>query len=172
MWTIASSELAWASFCILPGVFKHTWMTYNFRPSSSGITVPLSTCNAIPRSVLSNSLQPHQALLSTEFSSKNTGVGSHSLLQGIFPIQGSNSSLPHRGQILYPLSHQRMVWVHISKGMVNQLKHWLYTAHCDPQTLMSTRPSFPPAVSAPGLADCSGTDKRSPVLWHLCGNSF
>ena len=27
----------------------------------------------------------HQALLSMEFSGKNTGVGSHSLLQGIFP---------------------------------------------------------------------------------------
>ena len=26
---------------------------------------------------------------------KNTGVGSLSLLQGIFPIQGSNPSLPH-----------------------------------------------------------------------------
>ena len=26
---------------------------------------------------------------------KNTGVGSHSLLQGIFPTQGSNPGLPH-----------------------------------------------------------------------------
>ena len=31
----------------------------------------------------------HQALLSLEFQGKNTGVGSHSLLQGIFPTQGS-----------------------------------------------------------------------------------
>ena len=29
-----------------------------------------------------------------------------SLLQGIFPTQGSNLSLPHYGQILYHLSHQ------------------------------------------------------------------
>ena len=37
---------------------------------------------------------------------KNTGVGSHSLLQ-IFPTQGSNPDLPHCRQILYCLSHQR-----------------------------------------------------------------
>ena len=36
----------------------------------------------------------------------NTGVGCHSLLQGIFPIQGSNSVLLHCRQILYHLSHK------------------------------------------------------------------
>ena len=36
---------------------------------------------------------------------KNTGVGSHSLLQGIFPTQGSNPGLPRCGWILYHLSH-------------------------------------------------------------------
>ena len=36
---------------------------------------------------------------------QNTAVGSHSLLQGIFPTQGSNPSLPHCGRILYQLSH-------------------------------------------------------------------
>ena len=37
---------------------------------------------------------------------KNTGVGSHSLLQGIFPTQGSHLDLLHCRQILYHLSHQ------------------------------------------------------------------
>ena len=37
---------------------------------------------------------------------KNTGVGSHALLQGIFSTQGSNSGLPHCRWILYCLSHQ------------------------------------------------------------------
>ena len=37
---------------------------------------------------------------------KNTGVGCHVLLQGIFPTQRSNSGLPHCKQILYHLSHQ------------------------------------------------------------------
>ena len=38
--------------------------------------------------------------------SKNTGVGCHALLQGIFPTQGSNPGLPHCRPILYHLSHQ------------------------------------------------------------------
>ena len=37
---------------------------------------------------------------------QNTGVGSLSLLQGIFPTQGSNPGLPHWGRILYQLSHK------------------------------------------------------------------
>ena len=39
-------------------------------------------------------------------SGQNTGVGSHSLLQGIFPTQGLNPGLSHRRRILYQLSHQ------------------------------------------------------------------
>ena len=37
---------------------------------------------------------------------QNTGVGGRSLLQGIFPAQGSNLGLPHCRQILYQLSHK------------------------------------------------------------------
>ena len=37
---------------------------------------------------------------------QNTGVGSHSLLQGIFPTQGLKPGLPHCRQILYQLSHK------------------------------------------------------------------
>ena len=40
------------------------------------------------------------------FSGQNTGVGSLSLFQGVFPTQGSNPDLPHCRQILHPLSHQ------------------------------------------------------------------
>ena len=35
---------------------------------------------------------------------KNTGVGCHTLLQGIFPTQGLNPGLPHCSQILYQLN--------------------------------------------------------------------
>ena len=38
---------------------------------------------------------------------KNTGVGSLSLLQGVFPTQESNWDLLHCRQILYQLSYQR-----------------------------------------------------------------
>ena len=37
---------------------------------------------------------------------KNTGVGCHALLHGIFPTQGLNPGLPHCRWILYRLSHQ------------------------------------------------------------------
>ena len=37
---------------------------------------------------------------------QNTGVGSLSLLPGIFSTQRSNPGLPHCGQILYQLSHK------------------------------------------------------------------
>ena len=37
---------------------------------------------------------------------QNTGVGSHSLLQGIFQMQGSNPGLLHCRQLLHQLSHQ------------------------------------------------------------------
>ena len=38
---------------------------------------------------------------------QNTGVGSLSLLQGIFPTQGLNLGLPRCRRILHPLSHKR-----------------------------------------------------------------
>jgi len=41
-----------------------------------------------------------------DFSGKNTGVGCHALLQGIFPTQEMNSGLPHGRRIFYHLSHQ------------------------------------------------------------------
>ena len=50
-------------------------------------------------------LQPARLLCSWNSPGKNTGVGCHFLLQGIFPTQGSNSGLPRCRQILYHLSH-------------------------------------------------------------------
>ena len=40
------------------------------------------------------------------FPGQNTEVGSLSLLQGIFPIQGLNPGFPHCRRILYQLSHK------------------------------------------------------------------
>ena len=40
-------------------------------------------------------LQPTRLLCPRDFPGKNTGLGSHSLLQEIFPTQGSNLSLLH-----------------------------------------------------------------------------
>ena len=41
---------------------------------------------------------------------KNTGVGCHSLLHGVFLTQGLIPGLPHCRQILYHLSHQGKAW--------------------------------------------------------------
>ena len=51
-------------------------------------------------------LQPCRLLCPGNSPGKNTGVGSHSLLQGIFLTQGSNLNLLPCRQILYHLSHQ------------------------------------------------------------------
>ena len=57
-------------------------------------------------SVVSNSLWPHGLYSPWNSPGQNTGVGSLSLLQRIFPTQGSNPGLPHCRQILYQLSHK------------------------------------------------------------------
>ena len=57
-------------------------------------------------SVVSNSLQPRGLCSPWNSPGQNTGMGSQSLLQGIFPTQGSNPGLQHCRQILYQLSHE------------------------------------------------------------------
>ena len=46
---------------------------------------------------------------------KNTGVGCHALLQGIFPTQGLNPGLQHCRWILYCLSHNGL---YLKRGIV------------------------------------------------------
>ena len=58
------------------------------------------------RAVVSNSLRPHGLYCPWNSPGQITVVGSLSLLQRIFPIQGSNPGLPHCRQILYQLSHK------------------------------------------------------------------
>ena len=47
----------------------------------------------------------HELYSSWNSPGQNTGVGSLSLLKGVFPTQQSNPSLPHCRWILYQLSH-------------------------------------------------------------------
>ena len=58
------------------------------------------------RSVVSDSLWPHGLHSPWNSPGQNTGVGSLSLLQGIFPTQVVNPGLPHCRRILYQLSHK------------------------------------------------------------------
>ena len=63
-----------------------------------------SVASAVSNSLRPDGLQPVRFLCLWDPLGKNTGVGFHSLLQGIFPTQGLNQDLPHCGQILYHLS--------------------------------------------------------------------
>ena len=55
---------------------------------------------------MSDSLWPHGLHSTWNSSDQNTGVGSRSLLKGIFPTQGLIPGLLHCRQMLYQLSHQ------------------------------------------------------------------
>ena len=55
---------------------------------------------------MSDSFRPHGLYSPWNSSGQNIGVCSLSLLQRIFPTQGSNQGLPHCRQILYQLSYQ------------------------------------------------------------------
>ena len=55
---------------------------------------------------MSDSLQPHGLYSPWNSPGQNTGMGSLSLLQGIFQTQGSNPGFLHYRQILYPPNHK------------------------------------------------------------------
>ena len=57
-------------------------------------------------SVMSDSLRPHKLYSPWNSPGQNTGVGSLSLLQGIFPTQGLNPGLQCCRRILYQPSHK------------------------------------------------------------------
>ena len=80
-------------------------------------------------SFVSNSLQPHGLYSPWNSQGQNTGVGSLSLLQGIFPIQGWNLGLWYCRRILYQLSHKGnlriLEWVaYIFSCASSQPRNW------------------------------------------------
>ena len=68
-------------------------------------------------SLMSDSLQLCGLYSPWNSPGQKAGVGSHSLLQGLFPTQGSNPGLPHCRWILYHLSYQgsQLHYVDLSK---------------------------------------------------------
>ena len=79
---------------------------------------PYHVCVCVSCFVMSDSLQPHKLwparLLSLwNFPGKNTGMGCHFLLQGIFLTQGSNPGRLRCRQILYHLSYREVPPYHI-----------------------------------------------------------
>ena len=72
-----------------------------------GVSTALLSCSVMSYSLWPHGLQPARPLHPWDSPGKNTGVGCHFLLQGIFPTQGSNTGLLHCRWILYHLSHQK-----------------------------------------------------------------
>ena len=100
-------------------------------PSVTGILIPafwglsgflelklvkyLLCCAVLSCSVILTLCDPmdcsYQAPLSIGIPVKNTGLGCHALLRGIFPTQGLNQGFLPCRWILYHLSHQRSPWI-------------------------------------------------------------
>ena len=75
-------------------------------PTKGGTQVPCIGSESESRSVVSDSLRPRGLHSLWNPPGQNTGVGSLSLLQGIFLTQGLNPCLPHCRRILHQLSHK------------------------------------------------------------------
>ena len=113
----------------LPGQVLDTGCAPSGNRASSKLAAPptgwVHAC-----SVMSDSSQPHvahQAPLSMELSSKNTGVGFHCLLQGIFPTQGLNPSLLrvlHWPVVSLPLCHLGGPTCYIPIKIVNKTQQY------------------------------------------------
>ena len=75
---------------------------------------------------MSDSLRPHGLYSPWNFPGQSTGVGSLSLLQGIFPAQGWNPGLLHckRMRILHQLSHQGSPMERVLPRKQTTLGHW------------------------------------------------
>ena len=86
--------------------------------------------------VVSTSLWPH-GLYGPWNSGQNTGVGSLSLLQGIFPTQGSNPVFTYCRQILYQLSHNRSPYTSFSSVQFSSVIQYCPTL-CDPMNHSTT----------------------------------
>ena len=97
----------------------------------------------------SDSLRPHGLSSPWNSPGQNTGVGSLSLLQGIFPTQRSNPGLPHCRWILSQLIHKGI------QGKCNVVL-WTWIFLC--VTWISLRPPEPHIC--PDLSYCSS---------RLCG---
>ena len=88
---------------------------YETRTPIWSIVMSAMLPHCLVTSVVSNSLPPHvlqpaRLLCPWDFLGKNTTVGCHALLQGIFLTQGSNPGLLHCRQILYHWATRETPW--------------------------------------------------------------
>ena len=77
-----------------------------FSYMSSGVVLRLGTPSCLTLCGPMNCSPPTKLLNPWNSAGKNTRVGCHAFLQGIFPTQGSKPGLLHCRWIFYHLSHQ------------------------------------------------------------------
>ena len=94
---------------------------------------------------------------------QNTGVGSLSLLQGIFPTQGSNPGLPHCRQILYQLSHLGSPEM-LVLALIRQLRMHAYEKPCQPGATGRARFSVRTGWETQSHGTLGGTPRQTMVL--------
>ena len=98
--------------CLCPSLLGLSWVFWKVPRSVTPAAPSEKYVKCKSHSVVSDSLRPHG--LHSPWDSPGI-VGSRSLLQGIFPTQGSNPGLLHCRQILNQLSHQgspsKLEWV-------------------------------------------------------------
>ena len=80
------------------------------------------------RSAVSDSSRPQGLDSPRNSPGQNTGVGSLSLPQGIFPTQGMNPGLPHYRRILHQLSHKGSE-VKVAQSCLTLCDPMAYTVH-------------------------------------------
>ena len=123
------------------------------------------------RSVVSDSLQLHGLYSPWNSPGQNTGVGSLSLLQGIFPTQGLSPGLLHCRRILYQLSHQGspriLEWVAspFSSGS-SQPSNWIEVS-CIAGGIFTSWPTREAPVSLRLLLNKVSTDKHVHQLHQI-----
>ena len=101
---ILTSTWHWWSLNQKPTCIRE--LTYIQHEKKKGKKSESVSHSVLSDSLLPQGLQPTRLLCPWDSPGKNTGVGRHSLLQGIFPTQGLNQGLLHCRQILYHLRHQ------------------------------------------------------------------
>ena len=82
---------------------------------------------------------------------QNTGLGSRSLLQGIFPTQGSNPGFPHCRRILYQLSLQYSGLANSMDCIVHGLQSWTQLIHFHFQMKNSEGSALTPVQAWPHI---------------------
>ena len=100
--------------CIFFSNFSHSLVLIDIGVISGSMLIKTFTCCAVLCLVTQScptlydpmDCSPLGSSVHWDSPGKNTGMSYHALLQGIFPTQGSNPSLPHYRQIFYRLSHQ------------------------------------------------------------------